>query len=103
MVRYPEAASKATPQIAVGSFNYNQYSRYQVEYLNISTSHNDIEYRIFRNHDESVPKSYQYGIIVVSSDGMENEYECKDSVLDRLDEFRAGLKCDRENALGCID
>lgn len=103
MMHYPKAAPKAALQIRAGSFSYNQYARYQVEYLNISTSHNDIEYRIFKNYDESVSKSHQYGIIEVSSEGMENEYECIGSVLDKLNEFRVGLRCDRENALGCID
>ena len=103
MMHYPKAAPKAALQIRAGSFSYNQYARYQVEYLNISTSHNDIEYRIFRNYDESVSKSHQHGIIEVSSEGMENEYECIGSVLDKLNEFRVGLRCDRENALGCID
>ena len=81
LIDYPKSAYKSTLQLGAEGFSYNQYSRYQVEYLNISTSQNGAEYRIFRNYDGSISKDYQYGVIEVSSGGDEKEYECKGSAL----------------------
>lgn len=82
------------------NLKYNWYNRYQTEYLRIKLLTNESSYTIYRDYDQSISKSYNYGIIE-KKEGTEVTTSCKKTYKDNLTAFIKGVTCDNEDALGC--
>lgn len=80
-------------------FTYNQYSRYQTDYRNVSFSNHGFEYNIFSNIDNG---EIQQGVSVVNlKSNKEYSHLCEQVYIDDLVTLSNILACDKESALGC--
>lgn len=84
-------------------FMFNHYIRSGVDYLAISFHSGSYRYSVFRDYDESISKTPDFGVTIedVLRPGKERTISCTSVDTDRLSEAAKGLRCDHENALGC--
>lgn len=84
-------------------FFYNHYIRSKVDYISISFRAKNYRYSVFRNYDEEISQSPDFGVTIedVSHPGKEKTISCAVVDIDRLSEAAESLRCDPESALGC--
>lgn len=80
-------------------FNYNHYSRFQTDYLNVSFMNLGYKYTIF-SHYENGDQSRGVSVMNLKSK-KESIYNCKDAGIDHLSDLSEKLTCDKASALGC--
>lgn len=88
------------------AFFKNTYSRYKTEYIEISFTRSDYEYRIFRHYDAtSEADETSRGVSVINNKASENEttISCKETEKDDLSTLAKYLQCDKDSALGCAN
>lgn len=80
-------------------FLYNHYSRYQVDYFNVSFIQDGYKYTVFSNYENG---SSMRGVSVIDiKTKKEYVYNCNDYKIDKLPDLANKLQCGPDNALGC--
>lgn len=80
-------------------FQYNHYSRFQTDYLNVSFSQSGFNYIIFSNYEDNINAK---GIKVINvKSKKEYTYQCNNEGVDNLSDLTTKLQCNKDSALGC--
>jgi hypothetical protein len=99
-LEYPDP-SHADP---ISTLKKNIYTRYGVEYKEISFTRNNHEYRVYSHYDMQEDKnnrSYGVSIIFPAPHYQEINIPCDRKIIDNINPLLDRIPCDTESALGC--